>query len=170
MQVVIRRKKERISSLFSNLTLIRLFLILLGICTQILVSWRDTIILDRRIFYWLFIRLSFLSLRLNIASEFRAHDRPKGVTPHCWEHLVLVPTIHISPLLRTFGFSTISTYNSYLPLTFGKFALIWCYFQNICACRFWGHWGQRTIDVEFWGCDLEIWQSFLKVWLPTSKK
>ena len=36
--------------------------------------------------------------------------------------------------------------------------------------HFWGHWGQRTINVEFWGWDLEILQSFLKVWLPTSKK
>ena len=80
MQVVIRCKRNEFH-LYSvlNLTIIRLFLILLG--TQILVSWRDTIILDRRIFYWLFIRLSlpFLSLRLNIASEFRAHNRPKGV-------------------------------------------------------------------------------------------
>ena len=53
---------------------------------------------------------------------------------------------------------------------FGRFALIWCYFQNICVCHFWDHWGQRMIEVEFWGCDLKILQSFLKVWLPISKK
>ena len=23
-----------------------------------------------------------------------------------------------------------------------KIALIWCYFQNICVCYFWGHWAQ----------------------------
>ena len=48
-----------------------------------------------------------------------------------------------SSLLRTFVFSATSTYNSYLPLIFGKFALIWGHFQNICVCRFWGHWGRR---------------------------
>ena len=30
---------------------------------------------------------------------------------------------------------------------------------------FWGRWGWMTIDVVFWGCDLEILQLFLKVWL-----
>ena len=35
-------------------------------------------------------------------------------------------------LLRTFGFSAISTtYHSYLPSIFWRNALIWCYFQNI---------------------------------------
>ena len=48
-----------------------------------------------------------------------------------------------SSLLRTFGFSATSTYNSYLPLIFEKFALIWGHFQNIWVCRFWGHWGCR---------------------------
>ena len=48
-----------------------------------------------------------------------------------------------SSLLRTFGFSVTSTYNSYLPLIFGKFAMIWGHFQNICVSRFWGHWGHR---------------------------
>ena len=33
--------------------------------------------------------------------------------------------------------------------------MIWGYFQNTCACCFWGHWGQRRIEVEFWCCDLE---------------
>jgi hypothetical protein len=48
-----------------------------------------------------------------------------------------------SSLLRTFGFSATSTYDSYLPLIFGKFALIWGHFQNVCVCRFRGHWGRR---------------------------
>ena len=46
-------------------------------------------------------------------------------------------------LLRTLGFSATSTYNSYLPLIFGKFALIWGHFQNVSVCRFWGRWGRR---------------------------
>ena len=33
-------------------------------------------------------------------------------------------------LLRTFGFSEISTYDSYIPLIFGKFALTWWCFQG----------------------------------------
>ena len=57
-----------------------------------------------------------------------------------WNH-----TNH-SSLLRTFGLNATSPYDSYLPLIFGKFALIWGYFQNVCACRFWGHWGQRRPD------------------------
>ena len=73
-------------------------------------------------------------------------------------------------LLKTWGFSTISTYNSFLPSIFGTNALIWGYFWNVRKGCFWGHWGQRVIKVEFWGCDLEILSSFLKVWLPTSKK
>jgi hypothetical protein len=39
-------------------------------------------------------------------------------------------------LLRTFGFSEISTYDSYIPLIFGKFALTWDHFQNICEKPF----------------------------------
>ena len=38
---------------------------------------------------------------------------------------------------------------------FGRFALIWGNFQNFRSTRFWGHWGQRTFNVEFWGCNLE---------------
>ena len=34
-------------------------------------------------------------------------------------------------LLRTFGLNATSTYDSYLPLIFGKLALIWGQFQNI---------------------------------------
>ena len=52
-----------------------------------------------------------------------------------------------SSLLRTFGLSATSTYDSYLPLLFGKFALIWGHFQNVSVCRFrgrWGRWGQTT--------------------------
>ena len=48
-----------------------------------------------------------------------------------------------SSLLRTFGLSATSTYDSYLPLIFGKFALIWGHFWNIRKGRFWGHWGHR---------------------------
>ena len=58
------------------------------------------------------------------------------------------------PFVRTFGFSATSTYNSYLPLIFGKFPWIWCYFQNICVCRLWGLWGQRRPHGQkagFWG-------------------
>ena len=54
-------------------------------------------------------------------------------TPHCWWHLVLVqplPTIHIF----------------YQSLE--KNALIWDYFQNIWQCRFWGHGGQSTFEVD----------------------
>ena len=57
-------------------------------------------------------------------------------------------------LLRTFGFSVTSTYDSYLPLIFGKFALIWCCFQNIFAHRFLVHWVQRRLHSQaagFWG-------------------
>ena len=39
-------------------------------------------------------------------------------------------------LLRTFGFSAISTYDSYLPSIFGRNASIWCYFKNILEGRF----------------------------------
>ena len=52
-----------------------------------------------------------------------------------------------SSLLRTFGLSATSTNDSYLPLLFGKFALIWGHFQNVSVCRFrgrWGRWGQTT--------------------------
>ena len=44
-------------------------------------------------------------------------------------------TVH-SSLLSTFGFSASSTYDSCFPLIFGKFALIWGHFQNICVCLF----------------------------------
>ena len=89
-----------------------------------------------------------------------------------FQHVINISQIHISwfyllylqsLLLRTFSFSAISTYNSYLPLIFGTNALVWGYFWNVRKGRFWGHWGQRTIDVEFWGCDLKIWQPFLKI-------
>ena len=44
-------------------------------------------------------------------------------------------------LLRTFGFSATSTYNSYLPSIFGRFAL---------------NGGQKTLEVEFWDFGLEM--------------
>ena len=56
--------------------------------------------------------------------------------------LMLLMIIH-SSLLRTFGLSATSTCNSYLPLLFGKFALIWGHFQNVSVCRFRGRWGRR---------------------------
>ena len=56
--------------------------------------------------------------------------------------------IHPS-LLRTFGFSAISTYDSYLPSIFGTNALIWGFFQNFCKANVWSHWGRRTFMVEF---------------------
>ena len=52
-----------------------------------------------------------------------------------------------SSLLSVFGLNATSTYDSYLPLIFGKFALIWGHFQNILMSRFrgrWGRWGQTT--------------------------
>ena len=41
-----------------------------------------------------------------------------------------------SSLLSVFGLNATSTYNSYLPWMFGKFALIWGHFQNILTSRF----------------------------------
>ena len=46
-------------------------------------------------------------------------------------------------LLRTFGFSATSTYNSYLPLLFGIFGMIWGHFWNVRKGRFRGHGGRR---------------------------
>jgi hypothetical protein len=73
-------------------------------------------------------------------------------------------------LLRTFDFSPISTYNSYLPSIFGTNALIWGYFWNISKIHFWGHWGQRTIDVEFFRVLIHL--SFFTVgfWCQTIHK
>ena len=48
-----------------------------------------------------------------------------------------------SSLLRTFGLSATSTYDSYLPSIFGIFALIWGHFWNVRKGRFWGHGGCR---------------------------
>ena len=68
-------------------------------------------------------------------------------------------------LLRTFGFSAISTYNSYLPKTrkkcidlrlFSK-CLVWPFLRTL-----------RSKDVCCWR-SLKILLSFLKVWLPTLK-
>ena len=67
-------------------------------------------------------------------------------TPHCWGHLVLVRLLHTSH-------------------TFGRNALIWGYFQNVWLRHFWGHWGQRTFDVEFWGW---IKNDFLKMLADSS--
>ena len=48
-----------------------------------------------------------------------------------------------SSLLRTFGLSTTSTYDSYLPLIFGIFGMIWGHFWNVRKGRFRGHAGRR---------------------------
>ena len=48
-----------------------------------------------------------------------------------------------SSLLSVFGLNANSTYKSYLPWIFGKFALIWGHFQNILTSRFRGRWGRR---------------------------
>ena len=55
----------------------------------------------------------------------------------------LKPLLDHSSLLRTFGLNATSTYDSYLPLIFGKFVLIWGHFQNVSVCRFRGRWGCR---------------------------
>ena len=57
-----------------------------------------------------------------------------------------------SSLLRTFGLSATSTYNSYFPSIFGTNALILGYFQKFWTCRFWGHGGQRFDVWGHWGC------------------
>ena len=49
--------------------------------------------------------------------------------------------------------------NIYVILILGRNWSISCYFWNIWQSRFWGHWGQRTIKVEFCGCNLEISES-----------
>ena len=85
------------------------------------------------------------SLRLQNSSAPRAlklaHkiniDWEKATTSQCSSNFLT----H-SSLLRTFGFSVTTTYNSYLPLIFGKFPMIWGHFKNICECHFWGHWGR----------------------------
>ena len=56
------------------------------------------------------------------------------------KRLVLFNSDH-SSLLKTFGLNATSTYDSYLSLTFGNFALIWGHFQNISVCHFLGRWG-----------------------------
>ena len=48
-----------------------------------------------------------------------------------------------SSLLSVFGLNATSPNDSYLPLIFGKFALIWGHFQNILTSRFRGRWGHR---------------------------
>ena len=48
-----------------------------------------------------------------------------------------------SSLLSVFGLSATSTYDSYLPLIFGIFGLIWGHFWNVRKGRFRGHGGRR---------------------------
>ena len=59
------------------------------------------------------------------------------------EHTIQYSTCFHSSLLRRFGLSAAFTYDSYLPLIFGKFGLIWGHFQNVSVCRFRGCWGRR---------------------------
>ena len=71
--------------------------------------------------------------------------------PQKWRTLMKISICQIqayyipthSSLLSVFGLNATSTYDSYLPLIFGKFALIWGHFQNILTSRFWGRWGRR---------------------------
>ena len=52
--------------------------------------------------------------------------------------------MHIhSSLLSVFGLNAASTYDSYLPLIFGIFGLIWGHFWNVRKGRFRGHGGRR---------------------------
>ena len=44
---------------------------------------------------------------------------------------IIATTCSHSSLLRTFGLSATSTYDSYLLLTFGTFAMIWGHFWNV---------------------------------------
>ena len=48
-----------------------------------------------------------------------------------------------SSLLSVFGLSATSTYDSYLPLIFGIFGMIWGHFWNVRKGRFRGHGGRR---------------------------
>ena len=48
-----------------------------------------------------------------------------------------------SSLLSVFDLSATSTYDSYLPLIFGIFGLIWGHFWNVRKGRFRGHGGHR---------------------------
>ena len=57
---------------------------------------------------------------------------------------LLVMISQHSSLLSAFGLSATSTYDSYLPLIFGIFGLIWGHFWNVRKGRFWGHGGLRS--------------------------
>ena len=52
---------------------------------------------------------------------------------------------------------------------YGKNGIIPWHIFKILTVAFRGRWGWMTIDVEFWGYDLEILQSFLTLFLLTSK-
>ena len=56
---------------------------------------------------------------------------------------ICIPVIYHSSLLSVFDLNATSTYDSYLPWMFGKFALIWGHFQNILTSCFRGRWGCR---------------------------
>ena len=56
--------------------------------------------------------------------------------------LIFLLNMH-SSLLSVFSLNATSTYDSYLPWIFGKFAMIWGHFQNISTSRFRGRWCRR---------------------------
>ena len=64
-----------------------------------------------------------------------------------WDFLTDMETKYFngchSSLLSVFGLSATSTYDSYLPLIFGIFGLIWGHFWNVRKGRFRGHGGRR---------------------------
>ena len=95
----------------------------------------------------------YIELRSNRTVRTLAHPRCfryRATQCEIWKHFAVQINPHHSSLLRTFGFSAIN-YNWYLPSIFGTNALIWGYFWNVRKGRFWGHWGQWTIDVpKFW--------------------
>ena len=57
--------------------------------------------------------------------------------------LIFLLNMH-SSLLSVFSLNATSTYDSYLPWIFGKFAMIWGHFQNISTSRFRGRWGHLS--------------------------
>ena len=72
-------------------------------------------------------------IRCNILSVF-AHTNDNGFFHPICSH---------SSLLSVFGLSATSTYDSYLPLIFGIFGMIWGHFWNVRKGRFRGHGGRR---------------------------
>ena len=74
-----------------------------------------------------------------------AHLVPGSFLPknQTLQRMFLVYVTH-SSLLSVFGLSATSSYDSYLPLIFGIFGLIWGHFWNVRKGRFRGHGGRRS--------------------------